>query len=342
MATVQLSDIIDVTVFNDLAPENDPIFTRFVESGVIVRDAFFDNLANVPGRSGEMPYWLDLATVESGGSEPNYSSTDATLATPENVSQVRQRTQKTFVNNAWSSMDLSRELAMGADALRHIRNRVDAYWTKQWQSRVVANTIGIFLENQDNDSGDMIEDIAQESIAAQNDASRFSRQAFVDAAFTLGDHYADLAVILCHSTVYQTMVEQDDIDFIRDAEGRLIIPQYLGHDVIVDDGCPSVPGTTDGIKHITVLFGKAAFAFGEGTPTVPTEVIRIPAAGDGGGEEQLWSRKSWLLHPIGHDNLNATTNANASQQNNSDVALAANWDRIVQRKNVPIAFLMSN
>ena len=342
MATVQLSDIIDVTVFNDLAPENDPIFTRFVESGVIIKSPFFDNLANAPGRQAELPYWLDLATVESGGSEPNYSSDAPALAVPEKVSQVRQRTQKAFVNNGWSSMDLARELAMGADALRHIRNRVDAYWTKQWQSRVVANTIGVFNENETNDSGDMINDIAENSIAAQGPTTRFSRQAFVDAAFTLGDHYADLAAILCHSTVYQTMVEQDDIDFIRDAEGRLVIPQYLGHDVIVDDGAPNVPGTTDGIKHITTLYGAAAFAFGEGTPTVPTEVIRVPQAGDGGGEEQLWSRKTWLLHPLGHDNLNATTTGNASQQNNADVQLAVNWDRLFQRKNVPIAFLMTN
>jgi hypothetical protein len=342
MATVQLADIIDVTVFNDLAPENDPIFTRFVESGVIIKSPLFDELANAPGRSADLPYWKDLATVESGGSEPNYSDDSANLAAPENVAQVKQRTQKTFVNNGWSSMDLARELAVGADALRHIRNRVDAYWTKQWQSRVVANTIGIYLENAGETTPDMIRDVASDTIAGQGVTTRFNRNDFVQAAFTLGDHYSDLAAILCHSTVYQNMVEQDDIDFIRDAEGRMVIPQYLGHDVIVDDGCPSIPGATDGIKHITTIYGSAAFAYGEGTPVVPTEVIRVPQAGEGGGEEQLWSRKTWLLHPLGYDNLNVTATANASQQSNAEVALAANWNRLYQRKNVPVAFLVTN
>jgi hypothetical protein len=338
MATVQLSDIIDTIVFQDIAPENDPILTRLFDSGMVIRNPFFDTLASAAGDSAELPYWKDLST----SSEPNYSSDQASDAAPDKIVQAKQITRKAHVNNGWSAMDLARELAMGEDALRHIRNRVDAYWTKQWQQRIVSATLGVFNENVANDGGDMVYDISSESIAGQGAGTRFSRAAFVNAAFTLGDHYENIAAIMTHSVVFKDMVDQDDIDFVRDADGRLGMPTYLGKPVIVDDGSPKVAGTTDGFRYLTTLYGQEVFAYGEGTPPVPVEVWRNPQTGDGGGEEQLWSRKTWLLHPIGHSNSNTAATGSGGNQNQADLANAANWSRVVQRKNVPVAFLVTN
>lgn len=342
MATVQLADIIDTIVFQDLPPVNNPILDEFIRSGIILSDSFFDGIASAPGDSAELPYWKDLDSVSSGGSEPNYSSDAATLGVPEKVVQAKQITRKAHVNNGWSSMDLARELAMGDDALRHIRNRVDTYWNRQLQSRLINLTLGVFNNNVVLDSSDMINDIALETLVAQDATNWFSRQAFVDAAFTLGDHYQAVAALITHSVVFATMVAQDDIDFVRDADGRLGFPTYLGKPVIVDDESPKVAGTTSGFRYLTTLIGSAAFALGNGTPTVPVETYRSPQAGHGGGEEQLWSRKTWLLHPFGHSNSNTVATGTGGNQDNADLADDTNWTRTVARKNVPLAFLVTN
>ena len=344
MATVQLSDIIDVTVFQDIQPELTPELTRIFQSGMVLKSPFFDNLAAAPGRTAELPYWNDL----DSSSEPNYSSDDATQATPDNVDQSKQVAKKVHLNNGWSSMDLARELAMGADAIQHIRNRVEAWWTRQWQKRIVNATLGIYNNNVANDSGDMVHDIAIEDGNNAATANLFSRSAFVDAAFTLGDHFDDIVAMQVHSTVYNTMVANDDITFVEPSQSSFItgergrIPFFMDKLVIIDDGAPKVAGSTSGFKYITTLYGQNVFAYGEASPVVPVEIDRVPQAGHGGGEEQLWSRKTWMLHPLGHTNNNATTTANENQQNLADLTAAANWTRTYERKNVPVAFLVTN
>ena len=139
MSTVQLSDIIDVTVFEDLVSENDPKLTALYQSGVIASSDLFNSLASAAGRSAELPFWRDL----DHSSEPNYSSDQAVDATPDNVQQDVQKTRKVHVNNGWSAMDLAVELQTGTNAMQHIRDRTAAYWTYYWQDRLVACALGI-------------------------------------------------------------------------------------------------------------------------------------------------------------------------------------------------------
>lgn len=345
MATTQLADIIDVIVFNDLPAEDTPELTALFQSGAVVRSELFDRLANADGKSVELPFWRDVDHT----TEPNYSSDQATLATPDKIQQDEQKAVKNWLNKGWSAMDLTVELASG-DPMRRIRSRVDSFWAKHWQHRVVAAALGVmnaningnFATQSPGTAGDMVYNIASESIAGQSAATRFSRAAFVSAAFTLGDHVDDVRAVAVHSVIYKKMIDNDDIDFIPDSQGALTIPTFLGKRVIVDDGMPVIAGSTDGFKYVTILFGPAVFAYGEGTPTVMTEVWRSPQAGHGGGEEQLWTRRSWMLHPFGHTNTNTTHTANANQQNIADLKLQANWKRVLTRKNVPLAYLITN
>jgi len=60
MATVRLSDIIDVTVFQDLPPVDGPEKTAFYDSGVVVRNALLDQVAASAGKTAELPFWKDL------------------------------------------------------------------------------------------------------------------------------------------------------------------------------------------------------------------------------------------------------------------------------------------
>lgn len=335
MGLTQLTDIIDVTVFQDLPAVNSPEKTAFFQSGVVVRSPLLDALASAEGKVAELPFWKDIdATVET-----NYSDDSENSATPQKVIQGEQISRKAFVNNGWKEADLAAELSMGGDALTQVRNRVDTYFMRQWQRRVIAMSNGILADNVANDAGDMVSDIAAESIAAQTASTKWSRSAFTTAVFTLGDAFGEISAVAVHSAVYKQMVDADDIDFIPDSNGSLIIPTFMGKTVIVDDGMTVTAGTTDGFKYTTVLFGAGAFGYGEGSAKVPVEVQRLAAQGNGGGTEELWVRKTWLLHPFGYQ---CTGTPVGNSLTLAELATATTWDRVIDRKSTPLAFLITN
>ena len=337
MALTQLSDIIDVTVFNDLPAVDSPEKTAFYDSGIVIRNGLLDSLANSPGKIAELPFWKDL----DGSVEANISTDNpADVATPQKIVQGEQISRKILVNQGWSEADIAAELAMGGSAMERVRARVDTYWRKQWQRRLLGATVGIQADNVANDSGDMVFDASIEDGDNATAANLFSRSNFTTAAFTLGDSFDMTGAVAMHSVVYKRAVDNDDIDLIPDSQGNMTIPTYLGKRVIVDDGMTVVAGGTSGFKYTTILFGEGAFGWGEGTPTVPTAIEREEAQGEGAGIETLWSRKTWLLHPFGYQFTSSSVvgvSPTIAEYNN-----AANWDRVIERKNVPIAFLVTN
>lgn len=336
MSTVQLADIIDVTIFQDLAPVNDPEMTAFFQSGIVRRTPLFDSLASAAGKTAELPFWNDIDPT----SEANISSDNpATIAAAEKITQGEQITRKAMLNKGWSASDLASELAMGPNAMQHMRNRSDAYWTRQWQKRLIASADGVLADNVANDAGDMVHDVASETIAGQSASTRFSRGNFTAAAFTLGDAFENTGAIAVHSSIYKQMVDGDDIDFIPDSKGKMTIPTFMGKRVIVDDGMTVTAGSTDGFKYTTVLFGEGAFGWGEGAPNVPVEVEREASQGNGGGVETLWTRKTQIIHPAGFQSTGTPAGDSFTL---AELRLATSWDRVVVRKNTPLAYLITN
>lgn len=337
MATTRLSDIIDVTIFQDLPQIDGPEKTAFFDAGIAVRNGMLDSHALAAGKTGELPFWNDL----DGSVEVNYSDDNpATTATPQKLAQAEQIYRKAFVNQGWQAADLASELAMGGSAMDAIRAKTDRYFARQWQRRLIASTNGILADNVANDSGDMVIDVASESIAGQSATTLFNRDAFTEAVYTAGDAAADsFSAIAVHSAVMQQMVKNDDIVYIPDSQGMLTIPTYMGLRVIVDDGMTKTAGSTDGFKYTSVIFGAGAFGYGVGAPEMPVEVEREAAQGNGGGIETLWVRNTWILHPFG---FQATGTPSGQSFTNTELAASTSFDRVVDRKLVPMAFLITN
>lgn len=336
MATVQLADIIDVTVFQDLPAVNSPEKTAFFQSGIVNRNSLLDGLATAAGKVAELPFWNDIDPTVA----PNLSTDNpATIAVPAKVTQGEQISRKAFLNKGLSATDLASEVAMGPRAMEHIRNRVDMYWMRQWQRRLIAATNGVLADNIAANSGDMVKSVAAESIAAQTTATKFNRDAFTDAVYTMGDAATSLRAIGVHSHVMAQMVKNDDIVYIPDSMGQLTIPTYMGLRVIVDDGHTVTAGTTDGFKYTSVLYGEGAFGYGDGAPLNPVEIEREAAQGNGAGVETLWTRKTWILHPFGFKTTGTPASVSFSL---AELGLAATWERVVERKNVPLGFLVTN
>ena len=337
MAVTQISDAVIPAVYNSYGVIDSPERTAFMESGIVVRSPLLDQKADTGGTEIQLPSWLDLDATR----EPNMSNDDpADLAAPAKLGSALQKARVGYFNQGFSTADLVMELA-GSDPMQRIRNRFGSYWLKQWQRRLIASAVGVLADNVANDGGDML----------ASASGGYSRAAFTSAVFTMGDAFGALSAIGVHSFTYKQMVDNDDITFIPDSEGKLRIPQFMGLTVIIDDSLP-LTGTTT-LTATSVLFGRGAFGYGEGSPHMPTEIERTPRAGNGGGVETLWERKTYILHPAGFDfngaditnraNTNGRVGANTGLDELTpllaDLRKAANWDRKVPRKNVPMAFL---
>ena len=341
MALTQLSDVFVPEVYASYSAVNSPEKTAFFEAGVAFQDNALAGMFADGGRIGELPFWNDI----DADNEPNYGTDDPEdIAVPEKIDSGTQLARMASLNKPLSAADLARELA-GSDPLQHVRNRFGTYWMRQWQRRTIASLEGVIADNAQNDDSDMVNDISGATNADVGAGTLFSREAFTTAAFTSGDHFDNYTAIAVHSVVYKRMVDNDDIDFIPDSEGRLTIPTFMGRRVIVDDGMPYTPaaGTGDAdaaATYTSFLFAEGLVAYAERSPMVPFEVERKPDQGNGAGVEILWERNSWVIHPFGMQFLSATlTDGNATLAN---LRAHANWDRVVARKNIPFAALVTN
>jgi len=330
----QIADVIVPEVYNSYTSVNSPEKTAFFESGIIVASSMLNAKANTGGDTVNIPFWKDL----DASAEPNLSDDTGNSATPLKNTTGKQIARIAYLNQWYSAADLTGELA-GSDPMMHTRNRFGKYWTRQWQRRLIATTNGVLADNVANDGGDMVNVVASESIAGQSATTLFNRGAFTDAVFTLGDMADELTAMGTHSAVMAQMVKNDDIDYIPDSAGRLTIPTYMGLRVIVDDTLTVTAGTTDGFKYTSVLFGAGAFGYGEGSPRIPVEIDRDAKQGNGAGVESLGERKTWMLHPAGFSDVGTPSGRSYTL---AELALATSWDRIVERKNVPLAFLVTN
>lgn len=341
MANTLINDVVVPEIYTDYTAVDGPEKTAFFDAGVAVRSPLIDGLASGAGRIHTVPFWKDLDASE----EPNYS-TDATadVATPQKVVAGEQIARTAFLNQGYSSADLAAELA-GSDPMQRVRNRFGTYWMRQWQRRVIASLEGVLADNVANDGSDMVNNVAGATNADVATGTLFSRSAFTGAAFTSGDHFDDYSAIAVHSVVYKRMVDNDDIEFIPDSQGQLTIPTFMGRRVIVDDGLPFTPAAgTGGIDaaatYTSILFAGGAIGYGAGTARTPVEIERKAAQGNGGGIETLWERNQWIIHPFGFQFTSTTVTGQSPTWAN--LRLAANWSRVVERKNVPVSFLVTN
>lgn len=335
MATTRISDIYEPTIFNQGVDEASTAANAFYQSSVMQRDGQLDNYASGAGRIVELPYYKPLADVE-----PNYSSDDpAVSSTPNKMTGGLQVARKAFMNQSWSAMDLSRELAL-KDPLEGVTQKIGVYWATQIQRRVIQSMMGVLANNVASNDSDMVYSVATDDAGAPGAAEKISGEAVLAAKQTMGDAAGMLQGIAMHSVLKTSLQSQNLIDYERDPESGLLYPTYLGYRVIEDDGMPAVQGTNR-ITYTCALFGTGAFLWGYAEPAdMASEIDRKPETGNGGGQEIIYSRRQDIIHPVGFQFTSSSVAGESSTL--AELATAGNWDRTYERKNVPLAFLQVN
>jgi hypothetical protein len=338
----QIADIIVPQIFTPYVQQLTEQKSRLVQSGALVPDPAIDALLAGGGLTFNIPSFKDLDNdtdnISTDAADDDFTGGSAN-AVPAKTGTAQEIAVRSNRNKSWSSSDLAAVLA-GADPMESIAARVATYWARRRQAMFVAIMQGVFADNDaapggtEHVQGDLTNDISGASYA--QGVTDFSAEGFLDAAVTMGDSMEDLSMVMVHSIVYNRMQKNNLIDFIPDAQGVIQIPTFLGRAVIVDDGVPAGSGVFE-----TWLFGRGALRLGVGSPKVPTETQRKPDAGNGGGQEILYNRVEWCIHPTGHKYAGSPASggpSNASTTNN--YANAAAWQRVYpERKQIKIARL---
>uniref|UniRef100_A0AB39C519 Major capsid protein n=3 Tax=unclassified bacterial viruses TaxID=12333 RepID=A0AB39C519_9VIRU len=345
MAITTIGNIVtgNIPVLASYMTEDPVEKTAFFDSGILTPTPYAAEIANGPSNIANLPFWKSIDT----SIEPNYSNdVYQDIATPRAIQTGEMMARVAYLNEGFGQADLTVELT-SQNPLQSVASRLDNFWQRQAQRRLIATALGLYNDNVSatdayHEQNDMVVDVSA--------TSGFDAGAFIDATQTMGDALMGnggevLGAIAMHSFVYAQARKAQLIDFIRDAENNTMFATYQGYRVIVDDSM-TVVGQDAQRKFISIIFGQGAVGYGEGNPSNPLEYEREASRGNGGGVETLWTRKTWLLHPFGYSFTSAVITGNGTETiarsaSWQDLANAANWNRVVDRKHVPIAFLVT-
>lgn len=330
-----LSDVIFRDELRDYISVNSVEKTAFFESGILTTNSDMTTLLASPSNTFTIPWWVDLdASIESNYSNDVYTD----IAVPLSVHTASMQARAAYLNEGWNCMNLVKNITK-QDPLEFVAGRLLSYWQKVAQRRAIATTIGIYNDNVAGNDGDMVVDAGGPISAA----------AIIRAKATMGDYSGQLgglSVIVMHSAVQTELQILNLIDFTPIADQVPEFGRFQGMRVVVDDSMPVIAGTPN--KYLSVIFGPGAMGYAEAQPEGEDglEYERAPDRGNGGGTETLWTRRNFVVHPLGYSFLSATitgtpTTTRPISANWADLALATNWERKFDRKQVPLAFITS-
>ncbi len=337
----QVSDVVVPEIFTPYVQQLTEEKARIITSGVAVRDPAIDEMLAGGGLTFNVPSFRDLdndtdrISTDTHAGAGRYATAGTEAPDPFKIQTDQEIAVRLNRNNSWSSADLAAVLA-GTDPLDAIIGRVGYYWTRRLQAIVIATINGVIKDNVANDSGDYENDISGASFI--DGVTNFSAEAFLDSAVTMGDSMEDLVAVMVHSVVYNRMQKNNLIDFIPDSNGVVNIPTFLGRSVLIDDGMPNAANVYD-----SWLFGAGFLRLGSSPPKVPTEIVREAGAGNGGGQEVLYSRNQWSLHPVGHAYTGtAASGGPGNGTGANELNVATSWNRVYpERKQIKFARLVT-
>lgn len=341
-----LSDVVFRDELRDYMRVNTAERTAFFESGILTNNNDMSTLLASPSNTFTIPWWVDL----DASIEPNYSNDVYTdIAVPLSVHTASMQARAAYLNEGWNAMNLVKNIT-NQDPLEYVASRLTSYWQRQAQRRAIATTIGIYNDNVAGNGGDMVVDAG----------GTISAAAIIRAKATMGDYTGQLgglSVIAMHSAVHTELQILNLIDYTPLADQIPEFGRFQGMRVVVDDSMPVLPAVEADpdatppvaaapARYLSVIFGPGALGYAEEQDEDDMEYDREPARGNGGGAETLWTRRNFVIHPLGYSFLSATITGTPSttrpiSANWADLALATNWERKFDRKQVPLAFVTS-
>jgi hypothetical protein len=330
-AVLRLTDVIVPEVFADYITEESITKTSFFRSGILRPSEEINQKIAGGGTTFNMPFWQRL----SGDAQAVQSNTSIDVKKTTTSKMVARRL---MFAKGWSAEELASALA-GEDAMGAITEMVDQYWEEQLQGFLLSTIKGVIDDNEDNDSGDLVNKVFAESgdgLTAPAASNKISSDNVIDTYSLLGDASSKFTAIAMHSTPYYELAKLNLITFEPTNTQDIGWGTYLGMTVLVNDQMTSE--TVDSFTvYWTVLFQPGAFGWGESANGItPVETNRNSAK----SEDQLFTRRQFAMHPHGFKWVE--TSVADDMPTKAELEQGGNWDRVMEKKNCGFVVLKSN
>ncbi len=293
----------------------------FWQSGIIQNDATLSKLMKAGvGSKFEFDYYKDLLDNEG-----RISDDSGTIAGTDGITTGTDIAVGNYRNRSWGARNITSSLSSTGDPMTAIAGRVGAYWARQMDFTAMAIVTGLEADNIANNASDFVND---------QSATAVDINMIIDTVQTAGDAKDGLNSMICHSAIQSALKKAGVTDRIYDVNtGEFLYESLSGVRLVVTDSVPLVGGV-----YTSYIVGGGLIGAGDGAPKRPSEVDYVAGIGNGAGEESLWSRKEFCLHPYGFSFTGAPASTSPT---NAEFEAAAAWTRNVERKRVNLAILKS-
>lgn len=332
MAVTRLTDHVAVKTFAKVLEDKILSNSKIRQSGLITTDPRITTKAQTAGFEGVLPFWKRPA----GGTSTNMSDDPTSKFTPKAVTQGSMTARMIQRVEGFSAMDIA-DYVDGSDALEYAYGEFARMWVEDEEAALIAIVKGLLADNVANDSGDMLKNVSVGTGSKVN----FSIATYIEARKQLGDLGGNIKHLIAHSDVINNLRAAEPNAFVPASQTKLGLEQFAGLNVIETDNLGVDTTTANYPKYDLWLAGDGLFGYGAGSfGDTALAQVRDELAGDGSGQETIISRRRYILHPFGFSNKTAPTNG--ISQTNNELGTAATWDRVVDRKAVPLVIVRTN
>lgn len=290
------------------------------------------------------------------GTAPSGDPCDCTTTCISSYRVVKQYTSQCWTQSEVASMCSPIRSSLEEYIMDHVSNE---FWIRKvFENQIMGMLEGIMADNAANDGGDMIVDAINDPVATPDGSATttgFNSNAHLCAIAQLGCTNSQLEGILMHRDLfYKRLMMQEGANCcveVYDSErierspmlrsNRTSEYTYQGYPVYLCDH----PMLKQGDVFKTYYFGKGLFQFGAGDlmeydNVKPFHAEYEPCDGNGGfGSWKWYSRVAWALHPMGFQN---NWEPNYTHMKMADLIDPTNWDRVMERTNIPLVCVVSN
>jgi hypothetical protein len=327
MAATLVGNIIVPEVWVPYTIEKTKEKSALFQSGIISTDPRIDEQLNGGGDLINMPFFNDLDGNDQVRDTDSALSVN-NITTGKDIARLHGRAQ------AWGVEDLAAELS-GADPMEAIGDRVADYWARRMQFLLIATLTGVFADNVNNDSVDLVLDVAEDDVDT-NGAVELDGGVILDGSQKLGDAKGNLTALAVHSQVHTNLQKKQLIEYFPESDVDVGFGTYNGKTLVIDDGVPVEDAPTSGKKYTSYLFARGAFGYEEGNPKTPTETDRNSLK----GEDILINRKKWIMHPRGFAWQEA--NVAGEMPTLTELSDPTNYDRVYPQKLSKVVEVITN
>lgn len=333
MAATRITDVLVPELWVQYLREQTAENSRLFQSGILIGDPTIDGELGKGSNTVHVPFWQDLGTDgtedSAQGDNPASDITPGKVDSEEQVAPVLRRVV------SFAAADLAGSLA-GDDPMGVVADRIAPFWDRRFNAvaiKAIQGALGALDAESPANSG--YKDVAVES----GTAVLIDADVVIDARQEgLGDVADELTLMFVHSKVFARLQKQNLIDFIPDARGEVMIPTYLGMQLVVSDTMPVDTSNTNDIYE-SFIAGPGALRYGETSAKVPVAIQREELEASGGGVEYFISRRNVVIHPLGFKYSGSIPSAGPA---NAALGTAGNWTRVFERKNVPLVGIKTN